>query len=232
MANNYSRFTMPIKSVPSDEQFTAIILGANVELRQKGLGPKSLIPVSDTFNVIETQMDSIRTAYPKCDMLLVTGYQTSQIVSKRYPIKIVENPFFEETSEVEQIRIGLNAVLSNKVLFVGGDLVFDPFAINKITTHGSCTLFNPGNHPEEPDLGVVHHNNVLENVVYYGPQKWYNCLYLEGKELEAMRKFAKNKERSKLSMFEAINFLVGNKTLIRTLAVNEGTMYYVGKVKE
>jgi hypothetical protein len=227
MYNNFHRFITPIKNPPNNDEITVIILGANVTPRRKGFGAKSLFPIGQQWNIIETQIDSIKNAYPKADIILVTGFQSQQVINKKYPIRIVENVNFEETSEAEQLRIALNATIGNKVFIVGGDLVFDSVSIKSVASHGSNVLFS--NKPKEDVcLGIVHHNNILENVIYDMPNEWLNCAFFEGKELDALRKFLKNREHTKLLLFEVINYLVSNGCLIRTVEQKDGYMYKAG----
>jgi len=230
MPNAFQRFTMPIKNIATDNELTVIILGADVSPRKKSQGAKSLIPLSPKWNVIEMQLDAIKTMFPKAEIVLVTGFQSQQVISKKYPVRIVENPFFEETSDVEQIRIALNVTLSNKVLIVNGDLAFDAPALLNITNHGSNILFSDEKNLDKEDayIGVIHNNNVVENLVYCTPNKWLHTLYIEGKELETLRKFVRNKERSKLLFFEAINYIVSSGGLIRAIPQRSGTMYRIG----
>ncbi len=230
MTNAFQRFTMPIKNIASDNELAVIILGADVSPRKKSQGAKSLIPLSPKWNIVEMQLDAIKTIFPKADIILVTGFQSQQVISKKYPVRIIENPFYEETSDVEQIRLALNATLNNKVLIVGGDLAFDAPSLMGVSNHGSNVLFNDARtlDSDDPCIGVVHNNNVVENLVYCTPNKWLHTLYIEGKELEMLRKFVRNKERSKLLFFEAINYIVSSSGLIRAVAQRSGTMYRVG----
>jgi hypothetical protein len=230
MPNAFQRFTMPIKNVASENELAIIILGADVSPRKKSQGAKSLIPLSPKWNVIEMQLDAIKTMYPKAEVILITGFQSQQVINKKYPLKIIENPFYDETSDVEQIRIALNATLSSKVLIVNGDLAFDAPSLMNIEKHGSNVLFTDEKTLDKDDtcIGVVHNNNVVENLVYCTPNKWLHTLYAEGKELDILRKFIRNKERSKLLLFEAINYIISSGGLIRAVPQRFGTMYRIG----
>lgn len=227
--NNFQRFTLPIKKISTENELTIIILGADVSPRKRSHGPKSLISLGSKWNIIETQLDSIKSVFPKADVILVTGFQSQTIVNKNYPIRIIENPFFEETSDVEQIRLAFNATLSNKVLIIGGDVAFDAPGLIKIDSYQSSILFDELSNNDDDSIGVTHNNNVVENLSYSLAQKWLYTLYLEGKELEILRKFVKNKERSKLMFFEAVNYIVNSGGLLRAVPQKNGTMYRAGK---
>lgn len=228
---NFQRFTLPIKKIDTPNELTVIILGADVSPRKKAHGPKSLVALGTKWNVIETQLDSIKTVFPKADVILVTGFQSQNIVNKNYQIRLINNPFYEDTSDVEQIRLALNATLSNKVLIIGGDIAFDAPAIMKIADYNSSILFDEINQVDDESVGVIHNNNVVESLSYSLPKKWLYTLYLEGKELEIMRKFVKNKELSKLLFFEAVNYIISAGGLIRAIPQRNGSMYKIGSAK-
>lgn len=228
MEQSFQRFTVPIKNVPNNNEVSVVILGADVAPRKKNQGAKSLIPFGSKSNMIEMQIVSIKNALPKSEIILVTGFQSQQVITKGYPVRIVENLNYNETSDVEQIRIALNAVLNKKVLIINGDLAFDSLSIMNITNHGSNTLFNPSQQENNDSIGVIHNNNKLENLIYCTANKWLHCVYLEGKELEIMRKFVRNKVSSKLLFFEAVNYVASNG-LIRALPQQTGTMYRIGE---
>lgn len=225
--NQFQRFTLPIKPIFENKEITILILGADVAQRKKSHGPKSLLALGTKWNIIEAQLDAIKTVFPKADIVLVTGFQSQAIVAKHYPVRIVENPFFEETSDVEQIRIGLNATLSDKVLIIGGDVAFDAPALMNIASHKTSILFDEVSKNDDDSVGITHNNNVLENMSYSIPNKWLHTLFIEGRELEMLKKFVRNKERSKLLFFEAVNYLVNNNALIRAIPQQNGAMYKV-----
>ncbi len=227
MAFDFRRFTQPIKgSLASENNMTVILLGADVEPRRKSYGPKSLLTLDNKYNVIEHQIDAVKNVFPKADIILVAGFQAQSVVNKGYPIRIVENPFFEETSDVEQIRLGINASVSRKVLIVSGDLVFDAHSIHGIDTHGSCILYKECINDDE-SLGITQNRDVLEHITYKLPNKWLYNLYLEEKELICLKKFLKTKERSKLLFFEAVNYLVDSGSILKAIPNIHGIMHKV-----
>lgn len=228
MVNNFQRFTLPIKKISEENELTIIILGADVSPRKKSHGPKSLLSLGTKWNVIETQIDSIKTIFPKADIILVTGFQSQTIINKSYPVRIIENPFYEETSEVEQIRLALNATLTSKVLIINGDLAFDAPSLINIANYHTSILFNETLSNDNDSIGLIQNNNIAENLSYSLPVKWLYTFYVEGKELEMLRKFVKNKERSKLLFFEAVNYIISSGGLVRAIPQKNGHMCRIG----
>lgn len=218
-----TRFITSLKPVTDPSELSILILGSELTPRKKGHGPKSLIQVGKKFNVIETQLDSIKTIYPNSHITLITGYMSQQIVNKGYNVSIIENPFYAETSQVEDIRLGLNAIRSNKVLILNGDLVFDAAAL--MTTKGKSSSVMYDEVDKTPDtVGLTHNNDVAETLAYGLKTHWCYTLLAEGRELDLLRKFARNKERSKLTFYEAVNAVLQSGGLIRTMSVN-GLLY-------
>lgn len=221
---NQHRFITSLKPVADNSQLSILILGSELTPRKRGYGPKSLMQVGKKFNVIETQIDSIRTIYPNANITLITGYMSQQIINKGYNVSIIENPFFEETSHVEEIRLGLNIIKGNRVLILNGDLVFDSHALTLTKGRPSSILYDDNDNTTD-SIGVTHNNDVAEILAYGIPHKWCHNLLVEGRELSLLRKFAINKERSKLMFFEAVNHIIKSGGLIRTVHQNEGILY-------
>lgn len=210
-----TRFIASLKPNSDQSEISVLILGSELTPRMKGHGPKSLMQVGKKFNVIETQIDSIKTVYPNADITLITGYQSQQIVNKGYGVSIIENPFYADTGGVEDIRIGLNVIRSDRVLVVNGDLVFDFDGLMSIKGKSSCVLVDETDYTPD-SVGVTENNNVVESLGFGLRTNWGYALIAEGRELELLRKFVRAKERSKLMFHEAVNGIIAAKGLIRT----------------
>jgi choline kinase len=195
---------------------TIIIPAAGEGSRMKTYGPKSLINIAKNLTIIEYQISLLKDRFPHATIILVSGYESLKVMDKT-PSGIVhiENINFSTTNNLKSVAIGLRASITNHVLIINGDLVFNNDAISYNFNTDSVVLIDDSNTMTDNEVGCTINNKYLENIMYELPNKWAQIAYFTADELRLLKKIAYNPLNEQLFMFEAINKIIdcGGKIL-------------------
>lgn len=234
MNQKYNRFVVPIKPAYKDSSnVTAIVLGSIPNDRMKTMPAVSLMMVNKQQSVVELQFESISAAFPKSEMILVVGHDGQQVIEKRpKQMRIVENQLYEQCGEVEELKLAINNVTTDAVLIIKGNTIFDSKAIKQLRNHGSCTMIDKKDQMTKDALGVISNGSKIENIAYGVEDKWCYTTYLEGRELKILRKFVNMRIKSKMCLFEALNYIVSNGGLIYCVGQQEGYLRQILSPKD
>lgn len=200
------------------DNVTVIILAANIGYGMKSYGPKSLLHINNKETLLEYQINSIKSVFPKSDLILVVGYLADRII-KKCPdgVRIIENQFFEESNEAEQIRLALNCALTNNVLIIKDDIVFNSETLNEISKDTSCIIYDTKNQIDANNVGVTVVDNYATIFSYDIPTKWCHIAYLTNKELKIVQHLANNRDRHKMFFFELLNLMLKKTNKIHAI---------------
>ncbi len=229
-----NRFTVPIKSKSIDSSHvTAIILASIPNPRMKTMPSVSLLSVDKQHNVIDIQVESIRASYPKADIILVTGHDANQVISKKPDgVRIIENQSYNDSGENEEIRLALNNSITESILLINGNCIFDAACIQQMRNHGSCTLVDVKDQIDSDSLGVISNGNKVENIAYGIEKKWCYVSYIEGREYTLLKKFASLRNRGNMCAFESLNYIVSNGGTIYTIEQRAGYIRKISSSKD
>lgn len=207
--------TRPNQSKKNYDQLSVIILAASQGYRMKSYGPKSLLKASNGKTILENQISNIKSIYKDCEIVVVAGFDADSIIkNKPDNCRIVENQLYEESGEVEQLRLGLNNIENNKVLIINDGVHFNKESIKDITQDGSCLLVDEDQLSND-EIGVTIVDNKVTILSYaINDYKWCNISYFTGKELDMIKSFCSNREKKKLFMFECLNEILEKKIKI------------------
>ena len=229
-----SRFVAPSKQedVEHLKDISVVILADEMGYRMKSYGPKCLIPTNSGNNILLDQVNVIKKIFHNHEIILLTGFQSDK-VSKRRPseIRIVENQLHEETNSVEGFRLCLNNCLTDRILVLDGDLIFNEEAIFNITRLGSSVLIDSKNKMDPMEVGVTIDKNFVINFAYGLDTKWCKIVFLTGKELQLAKNFC-GKDRSKMYLFEMLNYIIENDGKIRWMEPEKFHLFKVDSIKE
>jgi len=209
MSGKAARNIKPIKDDKRSKKFSIIIPSAGEGSRMRSFGPRSLIQLTNGKNLIEHQVSLLKDTFPISDIIVVSGFEATKLMNKvPYGIVSIENERYAETNVLRSIGIGLRAALSDNVIIVYGDLIFNQeilnFPINK-----SCTIYsNEQTVKANDEVGCTVHNGKLEHIFYELANKWVPIIYLKGKELKLMKSLAFDKQKEKLYGWEGINAIL------------------------
>lgn len=221
MANNNAiRHISPAKrTIPGrSSELSVVIPAAGIGRRMKDKNSKSLLPVYDA-TLIEHQIETIWSQFPKAEIVVVTGYQSSRVESaiQNYPVRVVYNPIFETTNVAFSIGLGLRATISNHVLIVHGDLFFNKESVSHIVDGNSKILVDVNRNFNADEVGfVIDENSKVTNLSYGLQQKWAQITYLKGQELELFKPICYNDDAARWFGYEALNSMLEKGGVLET----------------
>jgi len=196
---------VPIKS--TDSMLDVIIPCAGIGYRMKAHGPKCMIEINGK-TILETQIGLIKKRFKHCNIIVVGGYAVEKIKAiKRLSAKIVINENYETTNVVGSIACAMSSCVSNRLLVVNGDVVFNANAIKLPLANQSVLLVDNSGYMHQREVGVSSHHYV-EQIIYGLPEKWGQIAYFVEGELERFKELVTIKNNHNKFTFEIINQII------------------------
>lgn len=109
----------------------AVILAAGVGSRLGGTLPKCLIPIGGDKTILSNQVTVLRNLGIR-EIIVLVGFK-KEVVMEYYPdLAYVYNPRFHITNTAHSLRLALEAIAPDDVLWTNGDVVFEEAAAKKV----------------------------------------------------------------------------------------------------
>lgn len=110
-----------------------VILAAGMGTRLGRPLPKPLTPLRDGRSILHRQLDGLRAAFgPAAEITLVVGHQAELFRRAAPGVAFVENPDYARTNTSKSLWRALLASKPGGVLWLNGDVVFDPAIIEHL----------------------------------------------------------------------------------------------------
>jgi choline kinase len=184
-------------------------------------------------HLIYNQIACIRRCYPNSEIIVVSGFEADNIVHYRnLKVRFVENQIFEETGELEQIRLAMNNMETEKMLYISGDLYFNDHSIEGLVGPESTILIDKKNQIDSSEVGVTVVDNYITIMSYGLDSIWSNIIFFNEKELEILRQIASNRDLNKLYAFEAINKVLDKSGKIKAVSHDKSELLKVTSPKD
>lgn len=107
-----------------------VILAAGMGSRLGRSLPKPLTELSDGRSIMQQQMENIRFAFgPDVHITVVVGYKLEHIIEAFPDVNFVYNEQYDTTNTSKSLMRALRASSTGGVLWMNGDVVFDPAAL-------------------------------------------------------------------------------------------------------
>jgi choline kinase len=107
-----------------------VILAAGLGSRLGRSLPKPLTELSDGRTIMRQQFDNIRAAFgKKAKVTIVVGYKMETIIEAFPQASFVYNERYDQTNTSKSLLRALKASKDGGVLWMNGDVVFDPAAL-------------------------------------------------------------------------------------------------------
>ena len=117
-------------SSTSSTPATVVILAAGMGSRLGRSLPKPLTPLSDGRTIMQQQFDNIRHAFgSSAKVTIVVGYKLEHIIEAFPEASFVYNEQYDQTNTSKSLMRALQASAPGGVLWMNGDVVFDPEAL-------------------------------------------------------------------------------------------------------
>jgi GTP:adenosylcobinamide-phosphate guanylyltransferase len=234
MANRYTTsIYKDNKKTPKESKISVIILAANIGYRMKSYGVKSLYKIAKHETILDRQIENINQAIPNNEIIVVTGFEAKKMAKTRpLDIVMVENQNYENTNEIEQIRIGLNAVTTDNVLILHGDLLFNASTLRNLPYERSFVVHDSKKRFEYNSIGVTVVDNFATIFAYGVLTKWCYIIYLTGRDLKAFKSVCGNRRFEKLYTFEALNIILNKKHKLLSIEPPKMNIIKINTVKD
>jgi choline kinase len=107
-----------------------VILAAGMGSRLGRTLPKPLTELSDGRTIMQQQFDNIHAAFGKsAQVTIVVGYKLEHIIEAFPQASFVYNEQYDQTNTSKSLMRALQASTPGGVLWMNGDVVFDPEAL-------------------------------------------------------------------------------------------------------
>jgi choline kinase len=109
-----------------------VILAAGMGSRLGRSLPKPLTELSDGRTIMQQQFDNIHSAFGKdAQVTIVVGYKLEHIIEAFPNASFVYNEQYDQTNTSKSLFRALKASAPGGVLWMNGDVVFDPEALHR-----------------------------------------------------------------------------------------------------
>ncbi|MDM4763547.1 phosphocholine cytidylyltransferase family protein [Galbitalea sp. SE-J8] len=109
-----------------------VILAAGMGSRLGRSLPKPLTPLADGRSIMQQQFDNIRFAFGEAaQVTIVVGYKLEHIIEAHPDATFVYNDLYDQTNTSKSLLRALQASAPGGVLWMNGDVVFDPEALTR-----------------------------------------------------------------------------------------------------
>ena len=220
-----TRFLAPTRPVVGQTSgLSIVVLASNPNYRMKSYGPACLIKDSEGVSILERQVRNFREEFNDFEIIVVGGFDIDKLVrNKPSSVRIVENCRYEQTGEVEDIRLAINNALYESILIVHGDMYFSSPALRNFTKHSSLAV-DYCKRMREEDVGATIVNNEITILsLSLKEHLWAKMSFFKDREFKLLKQFVNNRSNEKLFLFEAINHILeeGAKFIPHEIKGNE-----------
>lgn len=112
------------------------ILAAGMGTRLGRPFPKPLTQLNDGRSILQQQLDNVRGAFgPDTHIQIVVGFKLDLIMEAAPSAVFVYNESYDQTNTCKSLLKALRASHEGPVLWMNGDVVFDPAILDRLKTH-------------------------------------------------------------------------------------------------
>lgn len=111
-----------------------VILAAGMGTRLARPLPKPLTELRDGRSIMKQQIDNLKIAFGESyRVMIVVGFKLEAIIERFPEATFVYNEFFDQTNTSKSLLKALQASGDGGVLWLNGDVVFDPQVLIRVT---------------------------------------------------------------------------------------------------
>jgi len=110
-----------------------VILAAGMGTRLSRPLPKPLTELSDGRSIMSQQLDNLKAGFGEAfRTLIVVGFKLEAIIERFPEATFVYNELYDQTNTSKSLLKALRASSDGGVLWMNGDVVFDPEVLNRV----------------------------------------------------------------------------------------------------
>lgn len=111
-----------------------VILAAGMGTRLARPLPKPLTELRDGRSIMQQQLDNLTTAFGETyRIMIVVGFKLEAIIERFPQATFVYNEYYDQTNTSKSLLKALRAAPDGGVLWLNGDVVFDPEVLRRVT---------------------------------------------------------------------------------------------------
>jgi choline kinase len=111
-----------------------VILAAGMGTRLARPLPKPLTELRDGRSIMQQQFDNLQSVFSDTHrVMIVVGFKLEAIIERFPEATFVYNEFFDQTNTSKSLLKALRASADGGVLWLNGDVVFDPQVLSRIS---------------------------------------------------------------------------------------------------
>ena len=111
-----------------------VILAAGMGTRLARPLPKPLTELSDGRSIMKQQIDNMKHAFGETfRLMIVVGFKLEAIIERFPEATFVYNELYDQTNTSKSLLKALKASGDGSVLWMNGDVVFDPEVLKRVT---------------------------------------------------------------------------------------------------
>ena len=224
-----------IKTPSNLMKYSIIIPAAGIGTRMRSYGPKSLLKLTPTLDIITNQINIINNTFLNKEIILITGFEAAKVMNKTpNDIIKIENERYEETNIVRSIGMGLRAATTDNIIIIHGDLVFNQIFLNQcvFSTHSTIVMDRQNGKMGKDEIGCTILNDKVEHFCYNLQPKWAQVSFFVKKELKLLQSIVWNKEKERLFSFEALNEIITKGGKLYPLFIKKGVVIDIDSSKD
>lgn len=185
-----------------------IILAAGIGRNMKGVGCKSLIPITTQSNLIDEQIKGILKQDKNADIIVVAGFDSQKLINhllkKTYDIRVVLNANFATTSQMESLKIGINSSRRSSLTIIHGDILFTDTSLDFPDKKKSWITISDKS--KSSGVGAVICEGMVKNMSYGLENKWGQIAHFPKSKFDEIKTLANSIKTNRLT-YEFINKL-------------------------
>lgn len=113
--------------------YQVVILAAGMGTRLARPLPKPLTELRDGRSIMQQQMDNLQHAFSGAQrVMIVVGFKLEAIIERFPEATFVYNELYDQTNTSKSLLKALKASGDGGVLWLNGDVVFDPEVLNRV----------------------------------------------------------------------------------------------------
>lgn len=113
-----------------------VILAAGMGTRLGRPFPKPLTELRDGRTILAQQLQNVRSAFGRdVQVLVVVGFKLEQILEAAPDVAFAYNEMYDQTNTSKSLLKALRVSGRTGVLWMNGDVVFDPEVLNRLKPH-------------------------------------------------------------------------------------------------